>query len=317
MAGADAAARRPSPRHGGGRRCHNREPMTARSPRIAPLARLVESTPFEGFVLAVIVANAIVLGAQTYEGATRRWGDELNLLNDVFLGVFVVELLVRFASYGRAPLDFFRSPWNLFDFVVVGAAFVPGIRESTTLLRLARLLRVVRLVRLLPELRILIIAIARSLPPLFSMSVLTTLILFIYGMVGWLLFGDDDPARWGDIGRAMLTLFVMLTLEDFPTYLDRGMEIHPWSVVYFVSFILIAAFIVLNVLIGVVLHSMDEARRIHAREELRAAGAEPTDEEAAIAARIETMRSELAELERALVRAGRARAGEASASAES
>ncbi len=120
------------------------------------LARLVESTWFEALVLSVIVANAIVLGMQTYEGATRRWGDELNRLNDVFLGVFVVELVLRMASYARRPSAFFRAPWNVFDFVVVTAAFVPGIRESTTLLRLARLLRVVRLVRLLPELRILI-----------------------------------------------------------------------------------------------------------------------------------------------------------------
>ena len=274
--------------------------MTDRS-RVAPLARLVESTRFEALVLAVIVANAVALGAQTYENATRRWGAELNLLNDVFLGVFVVELGLRMASYARRPPNFFRVPWNIFDFVVVTAAFVPGIRESTTLLRLARLLRVVRLVRLLPELRILILAIARSLPPLFSMTVLTTLILFVYGMVGWLLFDTEDPERWGDIGRAMLTLFVMLTLENFPVYLERGMEIHPWSVVYFVSFVLVAAFIVLNVLIGVVLNSMEEARELHAREELRARGIDASDAEAAIATRIETLRSELTELERQLV----------------
>ncbi|MBD0328912.1 MAG: ion transporter [Thermoleophilia bacterium] len=281
--------------------------------RIRALARLVDSTAFETVVLAVIVANAVVLGAQTYEGAARRWGGELDLLNDVFLGVFVVELGIRIASYGRRPPDFFRVPWNLFDFVVVTAAFVPGIRESTTLLRLARLLRVVRLVRLLPELRILILAIARSLPPLFSMTVLTTLILFVYGMVGWLLFDDRDPERWGDIGRAMLTLFVMLTLENFPYYLERGMAIHPWSVVYFVSFVLVAAFIVLNVLIGVVLNSMEEARELHARDELRARGIDATDQEAAIAARLETLRNELAELERQLLltRAPPARAGPA------
>ncbi len=99
----------------------------------------------------------------------------------------------------------------------------------------------------------------------------------------------------------MLTLFVMLTLENFPIHMDRGMEIHRWSVVYFVSFILVAAFIVLNVLIGVVLNSMEEAREIHMREELRAQGIDATDEEAAIAARIETLRSELTELERQLL----------------
>ena len=264
------------------------------------LARVVDSPLFGAVILGVIVANAVVLGMQTYEGLTREHGALLDRLNEVFLGIFVVELVLRIASYGRRPQHFFRDPWNVFDVVVVGAAFVPGLRENTTLLRLARLLRVVRVVRLLPELRILTLAIARSLPPLFSMSVLTTLILFVYGMVGWVLFDEHDPERWGDIGQAMLTLFVMLTLENFPVYLERGMEIEPWSVVYFVSFILIAAFIILNVLIGVVLNSLEQAREIHIREELREQGLEPTDEETAVVARIATLRSELDELERAL-----------------
>ena len=142
---------------------------------------------------------------------------------------------------------------------------MPGLRENSTLLRLARLLRVVRVVRLLPDLRILLTGVARSLPPLGSMAVLTTLILFVYGMVGWTLFGDEAPEQWGDIGSAMLTLFVLLTLENFPVYLEQGMAIHPWSWVYFVSFALVAAFIVLNVLIGVVLNSMEEARALERR----------------------------------------------------
>ena len=269
------------------------------------LARAVESPLFGGIVLAVIFANAVVLGAQTYERVTRDHSGLLNLLNDAFLGVFVVELALRIASY-RRPHHFFRDPWNVFDFLVVGAAFTPGLRENTTLLRLARLLRVVRVIRLLPELRVLTLAIARSLPPLFSMTVMTTLILYVYGIVGWLIFGDEDPQNWGDIGEAMLTLFVMLTLENFPAYLERGMAIHNWSVVYFVTFVLVAAFIVLNVLIGVVLNSMEEARKIHLRDELRAQGEEPTDDETAIAARLAAVRSEVDELEAALSRVRRA-----------
>jgi voltage-gated sodium channel len=184
--------------------------------------------------------------------------------------------------------------------VVVGAAFVPGLRENSTLLRLARLLRVVRVVRLLPELRILILAIARSLPPLFSMGLLTTLILFVYGMIGWAIFGEEDPENWGNIGDAMLTLFVMLTLENFPASLERGMDIEPWSVVYFVTFVLIAAFIVINILIGVVLNSMQEAREIHLKEELHERGVEPTNEQLELIDRIRRARSELDELEAAL-----------------
>jgi voltage-gated sodium channel len=240
--------------------------------RVTRLARVVDSPAFAALVLGVIVANAVVLGLQTYDDVVEEYGGLLDLLNDVFLAFFVGELALRISSYGRRPQSFFSDPWNVFDFVIIAAAFVPGLRSNSTLLRLARLLRVIRVVRLLPELRVLTLAIVRSLPPLFSMAVLTTVILFVYGMIGWLLFGDEDPDRWGDIGEAMLTLFIMLTLENFPATLERGMEIEPLSIIYFVTFVLVAALIVLNVLIGVVLHSMEEARIIHAREELRARG---------------------------------------------
>jgi voltage-gated sodium channel len=278
--------------------------------RVRRLAKVVDSPAFAALVLGVIVANAIVLGLQTYDDVVDDYGGLLDLLNDVFLGFFVGELALRMASYGRRPHDFFREPWNVFDFVIIAAAFIPGLRSNSTLLRLARMLRVVRVVRLLPELRVLTLAMARSLPPLFSMAVLTTVILFVYGMVGWVFFGDEDPERWGDIGEAMLTLFVLLTLENLPSTLEAGMEIEPLSIIYFeplsiiyfVTFVLVAALIVLNVLIGVVLHSMQEARAIHAREELLARGEAATEDQVALEVRIERMREALDELERELVR---------------
>jgi voltage-gated sodium channel len=209
----------------------------------------------------------------------------------------VIELLMRIGSYGRRPQDFFKSGWNIFDFVVISAAFVPGVRDSSTLLRLARLLRVVRIVRLLPDLRVLLTGVVRSLPPLISMTILVTLLLFVYGMIGWLLFADELPEQWGTIGSAMLTLFVMLTLENFPQYMDDGMSVHPWSWIYFVTFVLIAAFVVLNVLIGIVLNSLEEARELERR---RALGADVGDTEihpAPVAERIAMLRAALSELE--------------------
>jgi voltage-gated sodium channel len=190
------------------------------------LWRIVESPFFTGFILAVIIANAVVLGLQTYPEIEEGRGDLLNFLNDLFLAIFVLELALRIGAYGRRPHDFFRSGWNIFDFVVIAVAFVPGIRESSTLLRLARLLRVVRVVRILPELRVLVTGVVRSLPPLGSMLLLTTVMLFVYGMLGWLLFAEEIPQDWGNIGRAMLSLFVLLTLEDFPRYMEAGMEVH-------------------------------------------------------------------------------------------
>ena len=261
------------------------------------LRRVVESPLFSGFIIVVILANAVVLGLQTYATLVRDHGDTLDLLNEVFLGIFVVEIVLRIAAYGSRPQRFFRNGWNVFDFVVIGAAFLPGVRESSTLLRLARLARVVRVVRLLPDVRLLVTATVRSLPPLGSMVVLTTVILFVYGMVGWLLFAEEEPESWGNIGEAMLTMFVLLTLENFPTYMERGLEIHPWSWIYFVSFVLIAAFIVLNVLIGIVLNSMEEAREIERRRALGGGVELPDVHLAPVAERIAILRAALDELE--------------------
>ena len=137
----------------------------------------------------------------------------------------------------------------------------------------------------------------RSLPPLFSMTLLVTVILFVYGMVGWLPFSDDLPEQWGTIGDAMLTLFVMLTLENFPFYMYAGMEVHPWSWVYFVTFILLAAFMILNVLIGIVLNSLEEARELERRKRLGIGVPKRRSRLAPVVERIQMLRAALRELE--------------------
>jgi voltage-gated sodium channel len=270
------------------------------------LRGIVESTAFTALVIGVILANAAVLGAQTYPVVVDRYGALLERLDSAFLAFFVVELALRMTAHGRRPRDFFRSGWNVFDFVVVAAAFVPVLNQNSTLLRLARLARVVRVIRLLPDLRVLVLAMARSVPPLVSMSVLTAVILYVYAILGWSLFGAEDPGRWGDVGTAMLSLFVMLSLETLPANLEAGMAIHPWSWIYFVSFALIAAFIILNVLIGVVLNSLEEARKIEAERIERAAKLAERGDRAEVEAvdhvaeRVMDLRQAAEELEREL-----------------
>jgi len=250
-------------------------------------------------------AHGLSLGACAADGLARIGGDAPTFRDAACVAVFIVELGIRIASYWPRPWQFFRNGWNIFDFVVVGATFVPGVSGNSTLLRLVRLLRVVRLVRVLPDLRVLLLGVWRSVPPLASIAAVTAMILFVYGMVGWVLFADDLPERWGNIGTAMLTLFVMLTLEDFPVYMAEAMEIHSWAWIYFVSFILVAAFIVLNVLIGIVLNSMEEARELERRQAIRArhpgrhGSASPLDPEAHahVTERIVILRRALDDLE--------------------
>jgi len=260
-------------------------------------ARIADSQPFNIAIFAVIVANAVVLGLETYSDVEREAGGLLTTLNDVFLAIFVLELAIRITGYGRRPQDFFKGGWNVFDFVVIAAAFVPGLRENSTLLRLARLARVLRVVRILPDLRLLVVAVGRSLPGVASLGVMGVLLLFVYGMVGWVIFADHFPDEYGNIGDAMLTLFVLLSLENLPIVINQGLEVSSWTVVYYISFVLIAAFLLVNVFIGVVINSMEEAREIEwqrTQDERRAHAAEThdpeDDREVAIEGRLHDMR---------------------------
>jgi voltage-gated sodium channel len=222
--------------------------------------RAVDALWFQVAVVVAILANALLLGLETYDGIEDRYAGALNALNDAFLLLFTVEILIRILAYGRRPWAYFRSGWNVFDFVVVGLAYLPFVRESVTLLRLARALRVARLITVLPELRVVIGGLVRSVAPLMSVALLTFFLLYMYGMVGWLWFGDHDPENFGNIGRAMLTLFQLLTLEGWNEVLDTELEYSRWSWIYFVSFILVASFMVLNLVIAIVLNSVEEAR---------------------------------------------------------
>jgi voltage-gated sodium channel len=228
-------------------------------------ARIVETLWFQGFVVAAILANAVLLGLETYDRLEAEHGRLFDVLNDLFLVVFTVEIAVRILAYGRRPQDYFRNGWNLFDFVVVGLAYLPWVRQSVTLLRMARLLRVARLLSVMPGLRVVLGGLVRSVAPLASVAVLTFFLLYLYGMLGWLLFGDHDPEHFGNIGAALLTLFQLLTLEGWNEVLAIEQEYSRWSWIYFVSFILMGSFLVLNLVIAIVLNSVEEARADEAR----------------------------------------------------
>ncbi len=275
----------------------DREHHESRSALVRLCAALADSTAFNVAIFAVILANAVVLGLETYDGVARAVGPLLSTLNDVFLGVFVVEIAIRLTAFGSRPQDYFRNGWNVFDFLVVFGSFVPGLRENAMLLRLARLARVLRIVRLLPDLRVLTMAIGRSLPGVASLTVLALLVLFIYGMVGWTIFADHAPEQYGTIGEAMLTLFVTLTLENLPEQIALGRELSEWTLLYFISYALVAAFLLFNILIGVVINSLEEARVIEAARERADRIEHGGDAGPSVEERIAAVREALDELE--------------------
>ncbi len=229
--------------------------------RIQPVCRrIAESRDFQLFIFGVILLNALVLGLDTYDSISREWGDALLLTSAICLGIFVVEILIRIAAYGRRPQDYFQDGWNVFDFIVVFAVFIPGVRENALLLRLVRLLRIVRVISIFPDLRVLVSGMGRALRPIGAMAALTVLFLFVYGIIGVQMFGDELPERWDDVGNAMLTLFTVLTLEGWNEVLFDAMEVTSFAWVFFVSFVLIASFLVINVLIAIIITAVEEAR---------------------------------------------------------
>jgi voltage-gated sodium channel len=263
-------------------------------PRYKPLERVVDAQWFQMFISGVIVLNAIVLGMETYVDQGTNAFAWLMRINEVFFGIFVIELILRILSYGRRPWNFFRSGWNIFDFIVIGGALIPALRAQAEVLRLLRLARIVRLLRFLPDARVLIATMGKALPSVFSMIVLVILILFIYGMIGVVVFGDALPKEWGDIGSAMMTLFILLTLENFPTYLEQAQQVSPFAPIFFLSYVLIAAFVVLNLVLGIVIGSMEEARD---EEKARKRKENPEDHPSVVEL-LESMRKQLDAVER-------------------
>lgn len=226
--------------------------------RIAWLAKLVHSTPFEAAIAIVLVINAVALAILTLPNLRPQVVLTSIVINTIAYYIYVVELALRILSYGKKPWMFFRRGWNVFDFIVVAA--VPLLREHTALLRLLRLLRLVRILRFLPEVRVLTGSIVRSIPPLISMSVLIALFMFLYGMSGTYLFGESAPGEWGTILLSLESLLALLTLDSFGNYFEQALAITPLAIPFFLTYVFFIVFTVLNVLVGIVLNAMDEAR---------------------------------------------------------
>ncbi|GAA0786329.1 ion transporter [Marinobacterium sediminicola] len=221
------------------------------------LERLRANKVFETFVIGVIIASALLIGAKTYEEASRFD----RILHWLDLGVtlfFLFEIIVRMAAEKRL-LNFFRSGWNIFDFVIVVASLVP-INDSEMVLvaRLLRVFRVLRLVSMIPELRILLAALVKSIPRMGYVALLMFIIFYIYAAIGSFMFNAVDPVLWGNISIAMLTLFRVATFEDWTDVMYATMEVYPYSWVFYLTFIFLTAFVFLNMMIGIVLDVMQK-----------------------------------------------------------
>ena len=259
--------------------------------------RISEASWFSYFIFGVIIAAGVVVGLQTYKEFEAEHHMLLSFLDTIILGVFALEVLIKIIAEGKTPWRYFLDPWNVFDFTIVTVCLLPiQNNEFVAVLRLARVLRVMKLVSAIPRLQILVGAVLKSIPSIGYVSLLAMLLFYIYGCMGTFIFSENDPAHFRNLQISMLSLFQALTLEDWADLMYINMYgsanygyddatyaalanigIEKSSIVskespivaclFFLSFIVTGAMIVLNLFIGVVLSGMEEAKKDQALDD--------------------------------------------------
>ena len=238
----------------------------------ARVQRLIEGSRFQGFIVTLIVINAIILGMETSDYLMARFGDALEVSDALILKVFIVEIALRIYVY---RWRFFTQPWSVFDFAVVAIALVPA-GEAYSALRALRVLRVLRLVSVVPTMRRVIEGLLSAIPGIASVSTVLLLFFYVFAVIGTHLYGDTFPQWFGTLGKTMFTLFQIMTLESWSMGIVRPvMQQHPWAWIFFVLYILVTTFTMLNLFIAIIVNAMhtsaDEsakANRLEIKDEL-------------------------------------------------
>jgi len=234
------------------------------------LAEFVESGRVEHFIVAVILINAVVLGFETSKSAMASCSSLLVAIDKACLIVFCLEIGARLLAYRWA---FWRSGWNIFDFAVVAVALVPGA-GAWAVLRSLRVLRVMRLLTVIPSLRKVVAAFLHAIPGLGGVLLLMSVFLYTSAVLAVNLFGQTFPQWFGSLGGALFSLFQILTLEGWADMAREVMTVYPWAPLFFVPFIIIATFTVLNLFIGIIVSTMQELATKPDSEESEAQTAE-------------------------------------------
>jgi voltage-gated sodium channel len=253
------------------------------------LKDVIESRGFELIITWLIVINAVTLGLETWPALMVGYGALLRLIDHALLAVFVVELLAKMVVYRRG---FFRDPWRIFDFLVVGISLLPA-SGPLSILRALRVLRVLRLVSIIPSMRRVVGGLFQALPSMGSIFLLLMLVFYVFSVMATKLYGADFPVYFGNIAASAFTLFQVMTLEGWAAEIVRPvMEKHPQAWLFFLPFILATSFTVLNLFIGIIVSAMQNEHEAEVKE----TQAEMEEDQAEIMNELRAIRRELLEL---------------------
>jgi len=265
------------------------------SSRRARLRELVEGKRFQAVIIGLIAFNSVVLGLETSATVMDAVGGPLVFVDRVVLAVFVVELTLRITAFGWR---FFRNAWNIFDFVVVGIALVPA-SGPFAVLRALRVLRVLRLISTVPRMRRVVQALMTAIPGMGAIIALLMLLFYVGAVIATKLYGGSFPEWFGTLGESFYTLFQVMTLESWSMGIVRPvLEVHPYAWLFFVPFILVTAFTMLNLFIAVIVNAMQSQHDDENRAADEAAAEAARGEREILLAEIRAIRVELSELRR-------------------
>jgi voltage-gated sodium channel len=262
---------------------------------------LVENPRAERLIIALIIINAITLGVETSPEIMASHGEVIHWLDRVILLVFVVELAIRIVGHG---LRFFRDAWNVFDFLVIAVALAPAGAEYAVL-RALRVLRVLRLLSIVPQMRRVVSALLAAIPGLSSIMLVLGLIFYVFAVMATNLFAAAFPDWFGDLGRTMFTLFQIMTLEGWSGDIARPvMEKFPYAWIFFVIFIMIATFTMLNLFIAIIVSAMQTQAHDEGNRAVAAVQVSTQTVDQYVHAELQQVRAELITLRESLERAG-------------
>ncbi len=258
----------------------------------------LESRTIQRLVIAVIMFNAVLLGLETVPTINEPYGHLLYQLDRLCLLIFVVELTLAIIAMG--PRGFFREPWRIFDFIVVSIALVPAT-GAFSILRSLRVLRVLRLASASPRMRVVVSALLAAIPGMSSIIALLLLVFYVASVMSTKLFGADFPDWFGSINASMYTLFQIMTLESWSMGIVRPvLEVFPYAWLFFVPFIMLATFTMLNLFIAVIVDAMQSQAHVAQKEQMREIEELAAEKERELHRDIDSLRDEIRELKEIL-----------------
>jgi voltage-gated sodium channel len=268
-------------------------------PHRQKLSRLIELPLVQHFILALILINAVTLGLETSPTVMARHGEFIHLLDKAILSIFVIEITLRLYVH---RLRFFRDPWSVFDFLVVGIALLPATGQFSVL-RALRVLRVLRILTIVPSMRRVVGALLGAIPGLASIGMVLLLIYYVFAVIATNLFATAFPDWFGTLGRSFYTLFQIMTLESWSMGISRPvMEQFPYAWGFFVVFILIATFTMLNLFIAIIVNAMQTFSDEEHRDTASVVEQARVHIEADLHSEIRELRAEIADLKVLLTR---------------